>query len=146
MDKSKGIFVMHPLAEKHFEECAGGMFKPKNQENGEFQPKQYEFVYCEMTRAWSPWSSKDGKNGNHGGFELSWGVKDFGFGTLTFRIKGGKRNEETDELEGTTCHCDNEMMDKNFIRQALVKFVDSIILDDEPVRGDTNENNKTFGV
>ena len=72
--------------------------------------KQYEFTDVEITSSWGKWEKNDG------GFIISWGCKNVGFGELTFFSKDGKT------------HCDSEAMGKEFIKQALAHLTDTIIL------------------
>lgn len=72
---------------------------------------KYEFEWVELDGAW------DAHEGNQGGFQLNFGCKGFGFGTLTFfRDHEGKLK------------CDNERLDLNFIEQALLHFARTAIL------------------
>lgn len=54
------------------------------------------------------------------GFTLAWGAQGVGFGQLAFYQ--GKDDKP---------HCSNECMSREFIRQALNKWVDELVLDEE---------------
>ncbi len=70
--------------------------------------------------------SKDKPESNHnGGFVVGWGVKGFGFGEITFRRKGAKKNTEHGDLEGGKSVCDSEGMSKEFVKAALLKLVET---------------------
>lgn len=64
-----------------------------------------KFVYCRVTEMWGPW--KRGKNGNDGGFLVSWGAEKVGFGELSICMK-----------KGNLC-VDTEAMGPEFARRAL---------------------------
>jgi len=70
--------------------------------------KKYEFTHTSISSAWGPWDRNDG------GFIISWGCKNVGFGELTFSIKNGET------------HCDSETMSREFIKQALEHLVESV--------------------
>jgi len=53
-------------------------------------------------------------------FVIQWSIQDIGFGEFYFHT----------DIDGTT-HCDNEMMDKKFIKAVLIKMVDDCVLDDD---------------
>jgi len=72
--------------------------------------KKYEFTYSEITSVWGPWEK------NEGGFIVSWGCKNIGFGELTFFIRDG------------VSHCDSETMSKDFIKQTLEHLVDTVVV------------------
>lgn len=97
---------------------AGQMF-PLSAEVDDTKNKKYDFSYCDLTSAWGP------HDGNNGGFVLSWGVKGFGFGQLTFCIKGGKV-DSLGTYSGGKTQCDSETLSKDFVKQALDKFIDGV--------------------
>lgn len=68
-----------------------------------------KFVYVKYARGWGPW--KRGKDGNQGGFVLSWGAEKIGFGETTFILKNKK------------IICETECMSESFIRAAVDHFL-----------------------
>jgi hypothetical protein len=69
------------------------------------------------------------------GFVLSWGVKGFGFGELTFSLRA-KKTPAKDALseptfENVVLECDNEGMSRKFVKQALAALGDKVKLTHE---------------
>ena len=76
----------------------------------------------ELTKCWDEWEREDpnfGKIGNKGGFTLSWGGY-IGCGQFSFIM----------ENDGSVT-CDNECMDRETVREALLKFLESVELRDK---------------
>lgn len=76
---------------------------------------KYEFISVELYETWTEHER------NKGGFRLSWMCKDMspfgaGWGTVTF----------FNDLDGKLI-CDNERMDEEFVKQALLFFVQNSI-------------------
>ncbi len=73
-----------------------------------------KFVYVKYARGWGPW--KRGKEGNQGGFVLSWGAEKIGFGETTFILKDKK------------IICETECMSEGFIRAAVDHFLRTAVV------------------
>ena len=71
--------------------------------------KNPQFVYVRLGDTW------DKHLYNDGGFVLEWGVKNFGFGTLTF-IKHGDK-----------VICDTETMSNDFVSKVFEEFVKTLV-------------------
>jgi hypothetical protein len=108
-----------PQVEKH------GIFPLKFEKHVEGEP--YKFEYVELAAAWGVRDYKDTpEHSNWGGFCLRWGAKGVGFGELTFRLKGGKMDEDSGEIEGAECVCDSEYMGRDFVKDALAHFANTV--------------------
>ena len=89
----------------------------------------YQFTEVTLGGCWGERNYPDHPEWNNwGGFVLLWGAKGVGFGELTFKIVGGKKNEETGEIEGATIVCDSECMGKQFVKEALAAFAERVML------------------
>jgi len=77
--------------------------------------KDMEFRYCTLSECWGP------HEGNNGGFMVSWGVENFGFGTTTFYIK-----------KDGTLGCDNECCSREFVDRVLTELAKRATLADGP--------------
>jgi len=76
--------------------------------------EEMEFKYCALTSTWGP------HEGNNGGFMISWGIKNFGFGTTTFVIK-----------KDGTLECDSEACSREFVDKVLTELTKRATLRDE---------------
>jgi hypothetical protein len=66
-----------------------------------------EFLYCCLTESWGPNCHGLGK----GGFRISYSIKDFGFGCVTFFLDSfGK------------LFCDSETCSRKFVKRVLDEF------------------------
>jgi hypothetical protein len=79
-----------------------------NKEDLEKAKENPDIIYTEL----KTWSKQEG-NDNDGGFIISYGIKDFGFGELTFFTKDDK------------VFCDSEGTSKELCRKILNKFFDN---------------------
>ena len=77
-----------------------------------------KFTDVKVDRSWARWRGKK-KDGNNGGFVVTWGAKGVGFGEITFIV------DKKDKL-----HCHSECMGRNFVRKALAAMVDQCVWDE----------------
>lgn len=114
-----------------FPEKAVQVFPLNFRENPKDEQGNYKFKYVALRGAWSERTYPEHpQHNNWGGFSIEWGCEHLGFGTLDFRLVGGTKDEETGEIKGATLRVDNEMMSREFVRQALAKLAENVILDD----------------
>jgi len=77
--------------------------------------KDMVFKYCVLSDCWGPYKK------NKGGFMVSWGIDNFGFGTTTFCIQN----------DGTLT-CDNECCSREFVDRVLTELAKRATFKDGP--------------
>jgi hypothetical protein len=81
----------------------------------------FTLVKVEIDCCWGPFNDKKtGEPVNKGGFSFNWDSKSAGCGRVTFYI--------TNEGE---LRCENQGMDKDFIKDVFAKFLEQVKLDDK---------------
>lgn len=97
---------------------------------------EMEFLHCEIGIIWG---EGQGHSRNTGGFMIHYGIKNFGFGNLTFRV-----DSETHALI-----CDNELMSREFIDRCFHEIQKRTFLEDpienepNPIINDGSRHNRT---
>jgi hypothetical protein len=77
--------------------------------------KDMVFKYCVLSSCWGPHKN------NNGGFMVSWGIENFGFGTTTFFIN-----------KDGTLGCDNECCSREFVDRVLTELTKRATFKDGP--------------
>jgi hypothetical protein len=68
-------------------------------------------------------------NGERQGFIIKWALKDYGWGELTFHIRGSFDEDGVFHSQGPL-ECDTECMDKKFVEHVLKKLLDTVQYND----------------
>ncbi len=99
----EGRAEWHPDAEKAFEN--GGLnFN---------DPDQFDLTEVRIEHCWAPHDGRGPNPGNNGGMEVRYITKNAGFGSFTIFA----------DIKGNTI-CDNEAMDRDFLKKVMCKLID----------------------